>query len=194
MKRIAFLAFAVLIASLPGCGGKGTADLPYAVNPGSTLAFSPSEVTANRFPNTCGVSDPPYDDADVFSLLVVGAHTTQPPYTGLSLSVKRTVTVGTSYALQVSPVVTVTNPNQIDTAQNAGTPDGTLQFGFSWGSNKDEIDPNPLAAVTVTVLAFPAKDGDPLTVHYVLSFTDAQTLDITFSSGMMSVMGGCPAQ
>jgi hypothetical protein len=56
-----------------------------------------------------------------------------------------------------------------------------------------EIDANVLDAVSVTLVAFPSKDGDPLTVHYVLHFADGQTLDITVSGRMVSLLGGCAA-
>jgi hypothetical protein len=43
----------------------------------------------------------------------------------------------------------------------------------------------------VTILAIPTRDGDPLTVRYVIQFDDGKTLDETFSAPVTSTVTGC---
>ena len=40
--------------------------------------------------------------------------------------------------------------------------------------------------------AIPTRDGDPLTVRYVLQFDDGKTLDETFSAPVSTKSSGCP--
>src|ERR1019366_25359 len=95
--------------------------------------------------------------------------------------------------------------NNRPSTKGAGSPSATvnadlstkraLTFGFEWGSDQNEIDPNPFDAATVTVLAFPEKEGDAFTVRFQLHFTDDRALDETFSSPLSTshfVCGGAP--
>ena len=193
MNRFSFLVPVPFLALAVACGGSSTTTPSSVVNAGSTLSFTPSEVDAERYPSGCGVVNPPYTDADLFSLDIVGAKT-KAPYTLLSFSLLRTVTVGSPYTLSPMPVSGTPGSLSDEGTQSADSSDGALQVSFSWGAELAEIDPNPLTAVTVTVEAFPAKDGQPLTVHCILSFSDAQTLDMTFSAPMPPAgSSGCPA-
>jgi hypothetical protein len=192
MNRFAFFFLASFFALLVACGSSSTTTPASVVNPGSTLSFTPSQVTAVRLPAGCGVMNPPYTDNDVFELSVAGS-TAQKPPTDLFLALERTVTVGSP--LSLAPMAVQTNPGPPASArmQTAATPDGVATFSFSWGADASEIDPNTLASVTLTVEAFPAKDGDLLTVRCVLTFTDSKTLDMTFSSATLSGFSGCAA-
>jgi hypothetical protein len=159
------------------------------VNPGSTVQFTPSSVEANRFADGCGGVDPSYSAADSFSLQAIGTTGAGSPYTSLVFEPTPSVVVGTPYSMQVQAYSdTGTTPGQ-----GATSGDGALTFSFSWGADTAEIDASPLSTVTLTVVAFPTQDGEPMTVHCVLGFTDGKTLDMTFSRDIVSDLSGCAA-
>lgn len=190
-----FFALLAALANLAACSGRGADPQgPAVVNPGSTLTFTPSAVYANRFASVCGVpSPPPYGPGNVFSQLAVGAGSPG-PLTGFGVDMEQAVAPGTTYDLIPVAPVSVQNPNGTDRSQNALASDGVLSFQFQWSpSNPGEIDPNPLDHVTVTIIDFPSADGEPMTVRYVLHFTDQQTLDVTISGDTQLDAGGCAA-
>jgi hypothetical protein len=137
-------------------------------------------VDVQRFPSMCGVMNPPFSDEDLFSLDVLGENT------AISFTCSRNVTVGVPIVLTVAALASTAQ-------QSASSPaDSALHVTFE-GGYESEVDPNPLDAATVTVLAFPAMDGDPLTVRFQLHFTDNRKLDETFSGPLSTVFGGCHA-
>jgi hypothetical protein len=162
------------------------------VNGGSTLSFTASEVDASRFASQCGITGvPPYTDADLFSLFAMGKDET--PRTLINVAVHRSVAVGSAYPIVLSPPGLNTGPNGSNQGQGGSSADGVVEFQMLWGANAAEIDANPFQSVTVTVDAFPPQDGDPLTVHCVMQFTDGKTLDITFSADTTQSFSGCAA-
>jgi hypothetical protein len=192
-------AFAALFVAVVGCGGSTVTSpsAPYVVNPGADRSMTPSSIDAERAASICGVMDPPFTDDDLFSLFVVGENTPTPPYGGIFFESSRKVMVGEPIVLSLTAYQTnpPTGPGEASPAQqSASVPAGSaLQFTFEWGSNRNEVDPNPLDAATVTVLALPAKDGDPLTVRFQLHFTDNRKLDETFSGPLSTAYSSCPA-
>ena len=46
---------------------------------------------------------------------------------------------------------------------------------------------------TITILAMPTANGQPLTVRIQMHFVDGKSLDETFSNALASSWGGCPA-
>jgi hypothetical protein len=193
MARISLAALAALCCLAAACSSGSSSPPPVVVNPGSTLTFSPTTIYAWRVPAACGVANPPYGPGDIYSLQAVGAQV-QGPRTGFAVMMPQAVAAGTSYDLVPAAVVTIQNPQSISRTQNASPPDGALYFQFSWSeADLGEIDPNPLDHVGITVVAFPSADGDPLTVHYVLHFTDQQTLDVTISGASATQPVGCAA-
>ena len=192
-------AFAALFAAVVGCGGStaGSPGAPYVVNPGADRSITPSSVDVERFASMCGVNNPPFTDQDVFSLDVIGVKTPTPPYGAIFFSCSRNVKVGEPIALSLGAYQTnpPSGPGEASWAQQAmsSPTDSALRVAFDWGSNRNEVDPNPLDAATVTVLAFPAKDGDPLTVRFQFHFTDNRKLDETFSGPLYTGFSGCPA-
>jgi hypothetical protein len=183
--RFSFSALAAFALAVVGCGGSTAASPaapPYVVNPGGDLSLVRLMVDVQRFPSMCGVANPPFTDQDHFSLDVLGENT------AISFTCSRNVTVG------VPIVLTLAAPSIASSAQQtASSPaDSTLQVTFD-GGYESEVDPNPLDAATVTVLAFPAKDGDPLTVRFQFHFTDNRKLDETFSGPLYTGFSGCVA-
>jgi len=134
----------------------------------------------------------PYSDQDVFELSALGT-TAQQPYTDLFLALEGHVTIGAPLSLAVMAVENNPGSPMSTRVQTASAAGGVATFNFTWGADVSEIDPSTLASVTLTVEAFPAKDGDALTVRCVLAFTDSKTLDITFSGATLSDYGSCAA-
>lgn len=196
MKLAAFALPLVLVAcggATSGGPGGGGPTPPVVVNPGSTLTFTPSTVDAARFASQCGVTGvPPYTDADLFSLDAVGAQNPV-PRTLINVAMSRHVAVGSPYSIVLDAPSVNTGTNGSNQGQGGSSADGVLRFSMSWGANAAEIDPNALRSVTVTVDAFPPQDGDPLTVHCVMQFTDGKTLDVTFSADTGQSFSGCAA-
>jgi hypothetical protein len=175
---------------------------PNTVNPGSTLHFDVSELSAQRYPSTCGVQNPPFTKDDLFSLNAVGPKTPPTPWPMMAFTLHPNVVVGQAYSLTLAPWQPLTTPVVQDAGgvtivnenEESGTvPDHSVEFAFGRGSNQSMLDPNAFDHATVTVLAFPTKDGDPLTLRLQLHFTDGQTLDQTFSGPLVSTYGGCGA-
>lgn len=181
--RFSFSALAAFALAVVGCGGStaaSSAAAPYVVNPGGDLSLVRVTVDAQRLPSTCGVMNPPFTDQDRFSLDVLGENT------AISFTCSRNLTVGV-------PIVLTLAAQAPSAQQSASSPaDSALQVTFD-GGYESEVDPNPLDAATVTVLAFPAKDGDPLTVRFQFHFTDNRKLDETFSGPLYTGFSGCRA-
>ncbi len=182
-----------------GATSSGSASLTGAqsavVNSGSTVFLSPSQIYVQRSPATCGVVNPPFTDGDLFSLDAVGTSTTTAPWTGIAFDCSRSVAMNLPIALVLGAYQSFPPSGRLEqyAEQRASSPtDSAIQFDFTWGSELSEVDASPLGAATVTVLAFPEQDGDPLTVRFQLHFQDVQSLDETFSGPLVSSYGGCP--
>jgi hypothetical protein len=192
------IAMAAVLLVASACGGSSSP--PYVVNPGSDLSLTPSSIQVLRYPAVCGVSNPPFTDQDLFSIDVRGPQTPPPPWSGLSVNFYRKVAVGRPLDLSLTPFA---NPQSTASGDPTGaTQSGTApadanldQFDFFWGSKANTVDSNPLDSATVTVLAFPEKNEDPLTVRVQLRFTDGKTLDESFSGPLFdpNSANSCPA-
>jgi hypothetical protein len=87
-------------------------------------------------------------------------------------------------ALDVNPLM----PPSAQYAQRGG-----VTFQYTQGANPGEIDTGAFNAVTITLLAMPTADGQPLTVRIQLHFVDGRTLDETFSTPLVTLESGCGA-
>jgi hypothetical protein len=192
MNRFVFFFLTSSFAPLVACSSSSASPPAWVVNGGSTLSFAPSQVSASRIPSTCGEMSPPYLPADVLELSAEGS-TAQKPYTDLFFAIEASATVGSAYTLQVMPVVYAPGAPTNNRQQAGNTPDNAVSFSFNWGADASEIDPNTLVTATATVEALPSKDGAPLTVRCVLTFSDSKVLDETFSGPTLSTYSGCPA-
>jgi hypothetical protein len=169
------------------------------VNQGSDLSLTPSSIQVLRYPAMCGVSNPPFTDQDLFSIDVLGPQTPPPPWSALSLSFYRKVAVGRPLALSLTPFAnppsTPGDPTEVTQSGTAPADANLEQFVFFWGSKANTVDSNPIDSATVTVLAFPEKNEDPLTVRVQLRFTDGKTLDESFSGPLYdpNSANSCPA-
>ena len=70
-----------------------------------------------------------------------------------------------------------------DVSQSADN-GSNVSFGYDQGSEHGpaEIDTGAFDSAAVTVVALPAKDGDPLTIRMQAHFVDGRVLDETFSA------------
>lgn len=202
-----FFGAALLSAGLAACGGHLPGDGPgpsavdagATINTGSTIDFVPRAVYANRYPNACGVANPPFGNGDLFTLQIVGAIAAGPS-NSLEIDVDPPhPAVGAPLALAVmdfTPQGTgVTDPGTGTTTWYAFqyATAGSVRFLDSQGVNPSEIDPGAFDAATVTILRMPAANGDPFTVRLQVHFADGNLLDETFSAATATVASGCPA-
>jgi hypothetical protein len=206
------LVYAFLTATVAACGGKlgesastrgdGASTLPPPVvaNPDGTVTFVPSLVDATRIPLVCGVQNPPFSTGDQFFLDVTG-NAAKPPSNDLVVVFTSPLngTVGAPIMLAVLPY----SPQ----GTKIYTPDGGFglygdqssnsgvlypSFTYTQGTDPSEIDTGAFDAVTLTVVAIPLMDGDPLTIRVQVHFVDGKLLDETFSGALTTLPNNCP--
>jgi hypothetical protein len=205
MNRSAlFASFFVLAA----CSSPSTTTPPPdpVANNGGSVSFPASDVSVDRYPAKCGVQDPPYSSDDHFTLDAIGPKVT-PPYATLNVQIKPGLEIGRAYVLDLDPWKPLDGPVVQHQVGPGGTPidiintntevahtaDGALRMLLSRGADQTTVDANAFTKATVTIQAFPAKTGDPLTVRVQLDFSDGKTLDQTFSAPTGLAYSGCAA-
>jgi hypothetical protein len=165
---------------------------------GVPIDFVPSVVYATRFPNTCGVANPPFKNGDLFSLEVVGARTAA-PYNALNLSFQSPApAAGTSIALAPLPFkaqgtgIDSQPPGMTTWYPAQGASGGGVNFTFLQGSDPNEIDPGAFDSVVVTLTQLPTSDGAPFAARLQIHFVDGKQLDASFSNALTTSVSGCP--
>jgi hypothetical protein len=165
---------------------------------GGTITFEPTLVSAGRSSSVCGVMNPPFMNGDLYTLDIVD-QTGPAPYNGLSLSFNSPApTTGTPLMLALQPLPQGTGIGQPNgTTMGYAAPQSAhgsgLSFQYSQGANPSGIDTGAFDAVTITILAMPTDNGQPLTVRVQMHFVDGKTLDETFSNLLATNYIGCPA-
>ncbi len=169
---------------------------PSVPNEGDTIAFAPTKVDVERFPAGCGVPNPPFMNGDLFSMDIIG-NMAAAPYDALEISFPTPATVSVPVMPAVQPftqdgtgIGLADGGTQWHAAQNAQG--SGINFNYAQGSDPSEIDTGAFDAVTITILAMPTKDGDPLTIRLQIHFVDGRVLDETFSGPLFSSWSGCP--
>jgi hypothetical protein len=147
---------------------------------GERIAFRPKWVETTRIDPFC--EELPFLTADSFQM-TLGDSDDGLRHCVLSIEFGRAVPVGDPIHLEVrSPSRAVLGlPNDGSTSlaiQRAHMRD--IEFTFLHGM--DASDPGDFDAVSITFLAIPARDGDPLTLRLRIHFTAGQTVDETFAS------------
>ncbi len=189
---------ALACLALAACGGGGG-------NP-ATTSFSASSVAAQRNPpySPCGVDDPPFSSEDQFSLTIAGKPPTglyNEPEGGLPNELvlrydgSFRAVLGEPIALAVQaypgpgPVSFIgpdggTRTYEYQEAFDAGADasDPEIDFAYYQGDDPAEIDTGAFDSVTVTFLAVPSADGDPLTARVHVHFVDGKVIDATYSA------------
>jgi hypothetical protein len=187
-----------LPSSPPDAGGPVVTPVPLWIeNTAGTIVFEPTLVDATRYSEICGVMNPSFMNGDLYSLDIVDQRGAT-PYAALSVSFSSPAPVGTPQMLTVQPFTSE--------GTGIGEPDGGtmwyagqnaqgsgFNFQFSQGAHLTEVDPGAFDSVTVTILAMPTADGQPLTVRIQMHFVDGNTVDETFSNSLVSSYIGCSA-
>lgn len=188
-------------ANQTGARSDGASTLPPAVveNPDGTIRFVPSLVDATRNPASCGTQIPAFRNGDQFFLEVTG-NAAKPPSNELVISFSSPVdfTVGTPVMLAVLPYspqgTKITAPDgSVGLYADQSAESGLLYFSYTQGTDPNEIDTGAFDAVTLTVVAMPLMDGDPLTIRVQVHFADGKVLDETFSGALTTLPNTCPA-
>ena len=159
---------------------------PLVVNPGSTISFTAKGVYARRDPTNapCGQKQPVFSDQDRFVLQLVGTASRVPSFQGILISTRNAPAVGTAYPMQVLA------PEKFGAQQGRAPGDVSLTV---YGDRMLDGLPleTPFDTATVTILAFPTHDGEPLTARVQLHFENGDTFDATFSGNVESSQGPC---
>jgi hypothetical protein len=191
--RPAVIHLALLCASLFGCDGQVAApgEPPeVTLNDGGTIAFTPTHVDVARSPAVCGIMNAPFMDGDRYSMDIVGSMA-QAPFE-LTIRFPSPVMVGTPLTPAVQPFsTTAAESSQWYAVQTAQGSD--INFSYSQGSEATAIDTGAFDSVTITILAMPTKDGNPLTIRLRIHFVDGRVLDATYSGPLVSAGSGCHA-
>ena len=190
MKALAFVL--VLI----GC----TANGPVDNQSDATRTLDGATVTLQRYPAQCGVQMPPFDAADLYSLVVSGpsSATVAPPIIEVTfhptLPVAQALTVDLD-AFGVLSYATDANGNMIDIVYGQ---QGTLPLStdnmFEWeqGTNANAVDSQPITSATVTFDAMPGADNSSATLTIRMVFADGGIYDAQASAPIDESFSGCP--
>ena len=188
MTRLALAA--VLLAA---CTSSQTEDLP-----DSTIHFHPA-ASLIREPAQCGVSDPMFEDADLYDLQLVGDMTQAHP-TVISVAFHRTLPQDQPLPVDLQPFGLIsysTDANGNMTDEIYGQV-GTLPFqdnSFEWSQSSDvhEVDATALTGASFVIDAMPAADGDAGTFTLRMEFEDGGVFDTRLVEPMSTAAVGCPA-
>ena len=158
---------------------------------GERIAFKPKWVEATRVDPFC--EELPFMSEDSFQM-TLGDSDDGLRHCVLSIEFGRGVPVGDPIHLDVrSPSRAVLGlPDDCSTSlaiQRAHLRD--VEFTFLHGM--DASDPGDFDAVSITFLAIPARDGDPLTLRLRVHFVEGRTLDETFSGRLACEPCGPPS-
>jgi hypothetical protein len=194
------LSLIVLVMGLSACGGNvepSPTEPRSKRNADDTIGFTASQISATRFPVTCGVMNPPFEDGDTYAMNAVGAGAVSPSNV-LSITFLLPMRPGPPISLVVHPF----SPGSGTLMLGGGTTtvygsqfaiSGELRLDSSQGANPSEIDTGAFDSVTITLLEIPMQNGAPLTVRLQMHFVDGKVFDETFSSPLSSLSTTCAA-
>jgi hypothetical protein len=205
------LVCTLLVAAVAACSGARTSGRseppPVVANPDGTIPFVPSLVAATRNPSVCNVQNPPFMAGDQFFLDISGKAAKVPSNrlvvdlpspldvladAGSPFAVGAPIMLAVlPYAPQGTKLVAPDGGFAWYADQGANT--GLVSFSYTQGADPSEIDTGAFDAVTLTVLAVPRMDGDPLTIRVQVHFVDRKVLDETFSGAVTTVPSWCGA-
>jgi hypothetical protein len=162
-------------------------DNPDAPN---VIAFHPSNVSAELLTvEPCGTPDFFYQHVMHVDGIYSPTQKTVP--NNFTITMKDPgPAAGVAEMLTVSPVSQAATCGD-KTGQNARAPDGTVDFSYDQCGDPNEIDPGAFDAVTITVVAMPANDGDQMSIDLQIHFVDGKILADTFSAPLVLQTGMC---
>lgn len=187
------LALAALLATCAACTSSQGEDLP-----DSTIHFHPA-ASLIREPAQCGVTNPMFQDADLYDLQLVGDMSQAHP-TVISVTFHRTLPETEPLPVDLEPFGLIS----YSTDQNGNMTDeiygqvGTLPFqdnSFEWSQSSDvhEVDATALTDTSFSIDAMPAADGDAGTFTLRMDFQDGGIYDTRLVEPLTTAQVGCPA-
>jgi hypothetical protein len=190
------LAIAIVFLAACVSPGPGAQSLPDA-----TRSFKPASIELLRYPAMCGVQDPPFDDADLYTLRLVGSSTATTRPTEIDVSFHRTLSAGQDLpiALQMFGIVSsAVDPqgNTIDVFYGQlGNLPGVDNNTFEWkqGTDASEVDDQPLTAASFQIHHMPSNEGDTGSFTIRIVFADGGVYDATITAPLLAqAFHGCP--
>lgn len=174
-----------LFAAMVGC----TSNVLFETNPDSTVMWTPDNIELQRYPSTCGIANPPFNDQDLFGLSVYDARgPVGTPQTAIYISFMPTDVVNHDYPISLSPVGEVPNQQGGITADNTtSSTNGDVNFSYQQGQEASTPGALPLAEVIVRFDALPHANGDLLIALAEITFNDASILSFTARPTLPSV-------
>jgi hypothetical protein len=170
----------------------------------NTVAFTPTEIDLERFATQCGVSNPIFQDSDLYDFSILGHTIVQGQYrTVITITFHRTIELGNDLPVQLDAFGVI--GYQIDSQGNETHPEygqgGPLpdprntdsSFGWSQGTDATELDSQALTNVTVRFDALPQADGDAADLTLRMVFADGRVYHVKLQAPLVTDAGGCPA-
>ncbi len=169
--------------------------------PDSTLPFSPTTVTLQRFATQCGVPHPIFQDSDLYNLTVLGKAVPQGEHrTMIAVEFHRTLPLASELPVMLGAFGEVAysidpqgNKTNIVYGQGGTLPMSDNSFEWSQGTDASELDAQPLSVVSVRIDQLPLADGDLGTLTVRMQFTDGSVYDAEISAALFTGLSGCPA-
>jgi hypothetical protein len=192
---------ASIVLLFTACGVPGT-DAPTGVTqqPGTTRPFVPASIDFERYSNTCGVHNPPFDDTDLYGLDLTGDATVL-PLTAIDLTFHPTFARDQNVDVALQPYgilgySTDANGNMTDVQYGqSGTLAPNTDNTLVWyqGSPANEFDTTSLVDAVVRFVAFPESEGDEGIVDIDLDFQDGGALHLEVVEPVTTSFSGCGA-
>ncbi len=187
------LALGMLLVACSGnVEGPAAPPAPVTPNAGNTIPLYPSKIIADHSPAQCGTAEMPYTAGDLYMLELIG-DMTRAPFNGLTVNFTGPVPIGQPLTLTVKPLTVVPEVSAQSHVVQSADNGRNVSFIYDQGSDPAEIDTGAFDSSAVTVVALPAKDGDPLTIRIQAHFVDGRVLDETFSAAVVTTAAGCGA-
>jgi hypothetical protein len=173
---------------------------PFTLLPDDTVKMgTPMTESFERFPSTCGVMNPPFEDDDDYSFGLYQFPIDGQGTFSVAFGTKRGMPVGTdleialdglmivAYTVDASGAMTDVKYGQYG---HLPIPGGSLDLSWDQGTLETQLLTGP---AHVQVYSFPTRDGDPFVVRIQLQFADGRLFDVTASVPLQSGWLGCPA-
>ena len=148
----------------------------FEVDPGSTVTWTPDVIELQRIPAHCGMTNPPFDDLDLYNLSVSDTQGLASVY----IVFVRTDMVDHDYPISLGPLIANLDQQSGITAVNTTSEtNGDVNFSYFAGDDLMDAHQLPLASVTVRFSALPQFVGDVLVATTTIEFFDGGVFSFT---------------
>jgi hypothetical protein len=149
----------------------------FEIDEGSSLTWAPDQISLQRISDRCGIADPPFDDGDLYQLLL---HEVREPagtrQTTVSITFVRIDAIGKDYDISFP------EPDDVPVQQDGivgGSETTPPSVDLDFAAGQEMIAPLPLQGATVRFCALPRADGDQAVVSTHIRFHDGAVLAFT---------------